>query len=158
MTYFLGSNAMLRAQGYSDMGRYMLAPVSYEALDHASGFASEQCPEGFCAVARNTLRILTVERLGETFNQQARSRVAARGAYGHAVAQNKSQTAISGKCHGNPQGQTPGVQYQCRAGKSGDALNAVCLPAGCAAFQASGISGGVAARRCCGCGTRRASW
>ncbi len=61
-----------RAQGFSDMGRYMLAPVSYEALDHASGFASEQCPEGFCAVARNTLRILTVERLGETFNQQAR--------------------------------------------------------------------------------------
>ena len=65
------------AQGYSDMGRYMLAPVSYEALDHASGFASEQCPEGFCAVARNTLRILTVERLGETFNQQARSRTGA---------------------------------------------------------------------------------
>ena len=61
-----------RVQGFSDMGRYMLAPVSYEALDHASGFASEQCPEGFCAVARNTLRILTVERLGETFNQQAR--------------------------------------------------------------------------------------
>ena len=56
----------------------MLAPVSYEALDHASGFASEQCPEGFCAVARNTLRILTVERLGETFNQQARSRIGVR--------------------------------------------------------------------------------
>ncbi len=54
------------------MGRYTLAPVSYEALDYASGFASEQCPEGFCAVARNTLRILTVERLGETFNQQVR--------------------------------------------------------------------------------------
>lgn len=57
--------------GYSDMGRYNLTPLSYEALDYASGFASEQCPEGFVAVAKNTLRILTLERLGETFNQQA---------------------------------------------------------------------------------------
>ena len=36
-----------------------------------AGFASEQCPEGFVAVAKNTLRILTLERLGETFNQQS---------------------------------------------------------------------------------------
>lgn len=115
--------------GYSDMGRYNLTPLSYEALDYASGtsklfamlpfesasssssaaltalhmlvvpappfgaamppwkhrnrqflrmcsvgcagFASEQCPEGFVAVAKNTLRILTLERLGETFNQQS---------------------------------------------------------------------------------------
>ena len=57
-------------QGYSDMGRYALQPLSYETLDYASGFASEQCPEGFCAVSRNTLRILTLERLGEAFNQQ----------------------------------------------------------------------------------------
>ena len=53
------------------MGRYNLAPLSYEALDSASSFSSDQCPEGFCAVAKNTLRILTIERLGETFNQQA---------------------------------------------------------------------------------------
>lgn len=33
------------------------------------GFASEQCPEGFVAVVRNTLRILAVENIGETFNQ-----------------------------------------------------------------------------------------
>ena len=52
------------------MGRYTLSPLSYEALDYASGFASDQCPEGFCAVSRNTLRILTLERLGEAFNQQ----------------------------------------------------------------------------------------
>ena len=58
-------------QGYSEMGRYTLSPLSYEALDYASGFASDQCPEGFCAVSRNTLRILTLERLGEAFNQQA---------------------------------------------------------------------------------------
>jgi len=56
--------------GYSDMGRYNLTPLSYEALDHCSSFSSEQCPEGFCAVAKNTLRILSLERLGESFNQQ----------------------------------------------------------------------------------------
>ncbi|KAK9916752.1 hypothetical protein WJX75_006568 [Coccomyxa subellipsoidea] len=56
--------------GYSDMGRYTLAPLSYEALDYASGFASDQCPEGFCAVSKSMLRILTLERLGEAFNQQ----------------------------------------------------------------------------------------
>ena len=61
---------VLCLQGYSDMGRYTLQPLSYETLDYASGFASEQCPEGFCAVSRNTLRILTLERLGEAFNQQ----------------------------------------------------------------------------------------
>ena len=62
--------SLSRLQGYSDMGRYALQPLSYETLDYASGFASEQCPEGFCAVSRNTLRILTLERLGEAFNQQ----------------------------------------------------------------------------------------
>ena len=35
-----------------------------------AGFASDQCPEGFVSVAKSTLRILTLERLGETFNQQ----------------------------------------------------------------------------------------
>jgi splicing factor 3B subunit 3 len=33
------------------------------------GFCSEQCPEGFVAVVKNTLRILMVENIGETFNQ-----------------------------------------------------------------------------------------
>ena len=59
--------------GYSDMGRYNLTPLSYEALDYTSSFASEQCPEGFCAVAKNSLRILSLERLGEAFNQQVLS-------------------------------------------------------------------------------------
>lgn len=34
-----------------------------------AGFASEQCPEGFVAVVKSSLRILMLERLGETFNQ-----------------------------------------------------------------------------------------
>eukprot|EP00884_Botryococcus_braunii_P014213 jgi/Botrbrau1/22793/Bobra.0132s0119.1 len=56
--------------GYSDMGRYNFVPLSYEALDYACSFSSDQCVEGFCAVAKNTLRILNLERLGEPFNQQ----------------------------------------------------------------------------------------
>lgn len=36
---------------------------------YRAGFASEQCPEGFVAVVKSSLRILTLERLGETFNQ-----------------------------------------------------------------------------------------
>lgn len=55
--------------GYSDMGRWQFMPLSYEALDHAAGFCSEQCPEGFVAVVKNTLRILSVDNVGETFNQ-----------------------------------------------------------------------------------------
>ena len=58
--------------GYSDMGRYKITPLSYEALDYCSGFSSEQCPEGFCAVSNGTLRILSLERLGEDLNQKVR--------------------------------------------------------------------------------------
>jgi len=56
--------------GYSDMGRFNITPLSYEALDFAAPFASDQCPEGFVAVVKGSLRILTVENVGETFNQQ----------------------------------------------------------------------------------------
>lgn len=40
-----------------------------QALDYADSFASDQCPEGFVAVSNSTLRIITLERLAETFNQ-----------------------------------------------------------------------------------------
>ncbi|KAL6757658.1 CPSF A subunit region-domain-containing protein [Haematococcus lacustris] len=56
--------------GYSDQGRFSISPLSYEALDYAASFASDQCPEGFVAVAKGSLRILSVENVGETFNQQ----------------------------------------------------------------------------------------
>src|SRR5690606_14452943 len=36
----------------------------------ASGFISEQCPEGIVAIASNTLRILSLEKLGSVFNSQ----------------------------------------------------------------------------------------
>ncbi|PSC75527.1 splicing factor 3B subunit 3-like [Micractinium conductrix] len=57
--------------GYSDQGKFQLVPMSYEALDYAAGFCSEQVPEGFVAVAKNTLRVIALERLGEFFNQQS---------------------------------------------------------------------------------------
>uniref|UniRef100_A0A7S3VLT8 DNA damage-binding protein 1 n=1 Tax=Dunaliella tertiolecta TaxID=3047 RepID=A0A7S3VLT8_DUNTE len=56
--------------GFSDHGRFSIIPLSYEALDYAAGFASDQCPEGFVAVSKGSLRILAVENVGETFNQQ----------------------------------------------------------------------------------------
>ncbi|KAG2485365.1 hypothetical protein HYH03_015856 [Edaphochlamys debaryana] len=57
--------------GYNDQGRFNLSPLSYDALDYASGFASDQCPEGFVSVVKSTLRILAVENVGDAFNTQA---------------------------------------------------------------------------------------
>lgn len=37
----------------------------------SAGFSSDACPEGFVCIVKNTLRILTVENVGETFNQAA---------------------------------------------------------------------------------------
>ena len=41
---------------YSYQNRVHLTPLSYETLEYASGFASEQCPEGIVAISTNTLR------------------------------------------------------------------------------------------------------
>ena len=49
-----------------------MTPLSYETLEYASGFASEQCPEGIVAISVNTLRILALEKLGAVFNQEIR--------------------------------------------------------------------------------------
>jgi len=54
---------------YNFQGKYNCTPMSYDQLEFASSFASEQCPEGFVAIAGNTLRITSCERLGELFNQ-----------------------------------------------------------------------------------------
>nr|XP_036881101.1 splicing factor 3B subunit 3 [Manis javanica] len=56
---------------YSYQSRFHLTPLSYETLEFASGFASEQCPEGIVAISTNTLRILALEKLGAVFNQVA---------------------------------------------------------------------------------------
>uniref|UniRef100_A0A672P730 Splicing factor 3b subunit 3 n=1 Tax=Sinocyclocheilus grahami TaxID=75366 RepID=A0A672P730_SINGR len=39
---------------YSYQSRFHLTPLSYESLEYASGFASEQCPEGIVAISTNT--------------------------------------------------------------------------------------------------------
>lgn len=41
---------------YSYQSRFHLTPLSYETLEFASGFASEQCPEGIVVISTNTLR------------------------------------------------------------------------------------------------------
>lgn len=41
---------------YYYQNRFHLTPLSYEPLEYAAGFASEQCPEGVVAIAHNTLR------------------------------------------------------------------------------------------------------
>jgi splicing factor 3B subunit 3 len=47
-----------------------LTPLSYSALDYASNFCSERCPEGMVATIGNALRIISPERLGEVFHQE----------------------------------------------------------------------------------------
>jgi len=56
---------------YTYQSRFHLTPLSYEFLEYASGFSSEQCPEGIVAISTNTLRILALEKLGAVFNQIA---------------------------------------------------------------------------------------
>ena len=41
---------------YTYQSRFHLTPLSYESLEYASGFSSEQCPEGIVAISANTLR------------------------------------------------------------------------------------------------------
>eukprot|EP01063_Lacrimia_lanifica_P025904 TRINITY_DN3399_c0_g2_i1.p1 TRINITY_DN3399_c0_g2~~TRINITY_DN3399_c0_g2_i1.p1 ORF type:complete len:1213 (+),score=503.34 TRINITY_DN3399_c0_g2_i1:154-3792(+) len=46
-----------------------LSPLCGEAFAHASPFSSSACPEGIVAIAGNSLKIMALERLGNTFNQ-----------------------------------------------------------------------------------------
>jgi len=71
-----GSEAVLAMSSrswlsYTYQSRFHLTPLSYDMLEYASGFASEQCPEGIVAISTNTLRILALEKLGAVFNQVA---------------------------------------------------------------------------------------
>ncbi|ORZ14502.1 CPSF A subunit region-domain-containing protein [Absidia repens] len=54
---------------YTFQNRLHLTPLSYDPLEYGSPFSSEQCNEGMVAVAGNTLRIFSVDKLGNTFNQ-----------------------------------------------------------------------------------------
>lgn len=48
---------------YSYQQNLQLSPIAYSAIDHASSFASEQCPEGIVAIQKNILKIFTVDSL-----------------------------------------------------------------------------------------------
>ncbi|KAL0313865.1 UNVERIFIED_CONTAM: Spliceosome-associated protein A [Sesamum angustifolium] len=57
--------------GYIHQGHFLLTPLSYETLEYAASFSSDQCAEGVVAVAGDALRVFTIERLGESFNETA---------------------------------------------------------------------------------------
>jgi|LakMenEpi03Aug12_release.lakeMendotaPanAssembly.Ray.scaffolds.fasta_scaffold4462441_1 splicing factor 3B subunit 3 len=42
-----------------------MVPLSYETMDHASGFSSSECVDGIVGISSHTLRIIVPERLGE---------------------------------------------------------------------------------------------
>ncbi|KAI8088902.1 CPSF A subunit region-domain-containing protein [Halteromyces radiatus] len=54
---------------YTFQNRLHLTPLSYDTLEYGSMFSSEQCNEGMVAITGNTLRIFSVDKLGNTFNQ-----------------------------------------------------------------------------------------
>jgi splicing factor 3B subunit 3 len=57
--------------GYIHQGHFLLTPLSYDTLEYAASFSSDQCAEGVVSVAGDALRVFTIERLGETFNETA---------------------------------------------------------------------------------------
>jgi splicing factor 3B subunit 3 len=63
----LSSRAWL---SYFHQSRRHLTPLSCEYLHYASSFNSEQCSEGIVALSNDGLKILTLEQLGDSFNQQ----------------------------------------------------------------------------------------
>jgi len=54
---------------YTFQSQLVTAPLSYDELEYSSHFSSNQCPEGLLSISGNTLRIVTLEKLGEMFNQ-----------------------------------------------------------------------------------------
>jgi splicing factor 3B subunit 3 len=52
------------------MKKVHITPLSYDPLEQASSFSSEKCPEGIVAIAGSKIRIIAVERVGESFTHQ----------------------------------------------------------------------------------------
>ncbi|CEG40787.1 pre-mrna-splicing factor rse1 [Plasmopara halstedii] len=50
--------------------RRHITPLSCEFLTYASSFDTEQCPGGIVALTNEGMKILTIDQLGDTFNQQ----------------------------------------------------------------------------------------
>lgn len=56
---------------YSYKNRCQLSPLSYEPFDYAACFSSPQVHEGIVAISGCTLRVLSMEKLGDVYNQQS---------------------------------------------------------------------------------------
>ena len=55
---------------YSIKNRFHMTPVGQDTFEHAANFASEPCPEGLVTIQSNRVRILALERIGDSvFNQ-----------------------------------------------------------------------------------------
>ena len=67
------------------------SPLSYQPLESGCSFTSEHCPEGIVAIAGNTLRIVSVDKLGDAFTSEAvplrytPRRMAEHGTSGHLI-------------------------------------------------------------------------
>lgn len=55
---------------YYHQNRCHLSPLSYEPFDHAAGFNSPLVSEGIVAITGSTLRVLSLDKLGDVYNQQ----------------------------------------------------------------------------------------
>ena len=53
---------------YSFQNKHTMTPLTYVPLESVTNFSSEQCAGGIVGYYENSLRILTIDRLGETFN------------------------------------------------------------------------------------------
>ncbi|KAK3816054.1 MAG: splicing factor 3B subunit 3 [Benniella sp.] len=56
---------------YQLQSRIHLNPLSYDALEYAASFTSEQCLEGVVAIAGNEFKVFTIEKFGQVFNETA---------------------------------------------------------------------------------------
>lgn len=55
---------------YYHQNKCHLSPLTFEAFDHATAFSSPQFKEAILTITANELRILTLEKLGDVYNQQ----------------------------------------------------------------------------------------
>ncbi len=55
--------------GYNFMNKYYNTILNMNVIDYANSFSSEICHEGIVALSGNTLKIFSIERLGDVFNQ-----------------------------------------------------------------------------------------
>ena len=58
---------------YSHQNRCHISPLSYESFDFAASFSSPQVSEGIVAISGSTLRVLSLERLGDVYFQQSQA-------------------------------------------------------------------------------------